>query len=86
MFTMENQLLKIASEQGIWVLLAVFLLVYTLKKQEKRDLVQTERENNYQKIIQELSQDLGVLNKIDNNLNNIEEKIDNIKDSLKGTK
>ncbi len=83
---MENQLLKIASEQGIWVLLAVFLLVYTLKKQEKRDLVQTERENNYQKIIQELSQDLGVLNKIDNNLNNIEEKIDNIKDSLKGTK
>lgn len=82
---MEDQLLKIASEQGIWVLLAVFLLVYTLRQQEKRDSVQTERENNYQKIIQELSQDLSIVNKIDNNLKDIEEKINDIKDSLKGT-
>ncbi len=80
---MEDQLLKIASEQGIWVLLAVFLLVYTLRQQEKRDSVQTERENNYQKIIQELSQDLSIVNKIDNNLKDIEEKINDIKDSLK---
>lgn len=72
---MENALMKIASQQGIWAILAVFLLFYTLRKQDKRDAMQAERESKYQSIIQELSSNLDIVKKIDVSVNEINKKI-----------
>lgn len=46
---MENDLLKIASTQGIGAALAIALISYILKTQEKRDLIESEREQNIKK-------------------------------------
>ena len=48
---MESTILDAALSQGIWAVLAVFLLVYIVKENEKRDAKQEEREKNYQKIL-----------------------------------
>ncbi|MCD3199020.1 BhlA/UviB family holin-like peptide, partial [Clostridium botulinum] len=52
---MENEILKLASSQGIWAALSVVLIFYILKAQEKRDLKQEQREENYQRIIKNLT-------------------------------
>lgn len=52
---METKLIEIASAQGIWALLAIILIFYILKAQEKRDLKQEQREEKYQSIIAELT-------------------------------
>ncbi|MCD3216326.1 BhlA/UviB family holin-like peptide, partial [Clostridium botulinum] len=39
---MENEILKLASSQGIWAALSVVLIFYILKAQEKRDLKQEQ--------------------------------------------
>ncbi|WP_430408067.1 BhlA/UviB family holin-like peptide, partial [Intestinibacter bartlettii] len=51
---MENQLVQIATSQGIWAVLSVFLIFYILKAQEKR-------EENYQKMIFELTEELKII-------------------------
>ena len=48
---MESEILQIAITQGIWATLAVGLILYNLKNQEKRDVKQEERENKYQMTI-----------------------------------
>ncbi|MCY6371229.1 BhlA/UviB family holin-like peptide [Clostridium ganghwense] len=58
---MENELLKLASSQGIWAALSVALIFYILKAQEKRDLKQEEREKNYQAIIQKLTEKFNIV-------------------------
>lgn len=49
---MENEIIKLASSQGIWAVLSVFLLYYIIRSQEKRDLKQDEREAKYQDLLQ----------------------------------
>lgn len=61
---MEQSLLAAATEQGIWVLLSIALLLYILKKQEKRDAIQDEREKNYQRLLTELSDKFEVIQDI----------------------
>ena len=51
---METTMLDAALSQGIWAVVAVFLLIYVVKSNEQRDKKQEERENNYQSVIEKL--------------------------------
>lgn len=59
---MESEILQAALTQGVWAGLAVGLILYNLKAQEKRDERQDLRESNYQTIILKLSEQLTVIN------------------------
>ena len=61
---MANEVLKLASTQGIWATLSVVLIFYILKTQEKRDLKQDEREQKYQEIIDTLTDKLNVIESV----------------------
>jgi len=61
---MANEVLKLASTQGIWATLSVVLFFYILKTQEKRDLKQDEREQKYQEIIATLTDKLNVIESV----------------------
>ena len=76
---MDSELIKIASSQGVWAALSVALVFYILKAQEKRDIKQEEREQNYQNIITNLTEKLNVMNDINNNVEDIKEGILNKK-------
>ena len=52
---MESTVMETAISQGIWAVLAVFLLIYIVKSNEQRDAKQEEREKNYQTVIEKLS-------------------------------
>lgn len=54
---MEAELIKVVTSQGIWAVLSVFLIFYILKAQEKR-------EDNYQKVIAELTEELKIISQI----------------------
>lgn len=72
---MEEYLLKLATNQGIWSVLAVFLIFYILKKQEERDLNQEIREKNYQKVIFKLANELKIVQDIRNDIQKIKENV-----------
>lgn len=72
---MENDLLKLASTQGIWAALSVALIFYILKNQEKRDLVQAEREQKYQEIINTLTNEFNILKDIQKDVLDIKSSI-----------
>ncbi|WP_026882959.1 BhlA/UviB family holin-like peptide [Clostridium akagii] len=74
---MDTNLLKLAASQGVWATLAVILIFYILKNQEKRDLKQEVREKNYQKIILKLTKQFEVIEDIERNISEIKETIDN---------
>ncbi|MGH4119497.1 BhlA/UviB family holin-like peptide [Clostridium sp.] len=76
---MENELIKMASTQGIWTALSVALIFYILKTQEKRDIKQEEREQNYQNIIENLTVKLDVVDNIKKNVQEIKETMINKK-------
>lgn len=58
---MESEILKLAMSQGIWAVLSIFLIIYTLKTQEKRDIANNEREKSYQITINKLSEKINDL-------------------------
>lgn len=58
---MSSALAEIIFSQGIWTILSFLLIFYILKTQEKREKVQDIRENNYQKIISELSNKFEII-------------------------
>ncbi|KFX54736.1 UviB-like protein [Clostridium botulinum] len=70
---MDN-LIQIATTQGIWTLLSCILIVYILKAQETRDCKQEEREQNYQEIIKQLTTKLNTLDLINSTINEIKNK------------
>ncbi|WP_315077782.1 BhlA/UviB family holin-like peptide [uncultured Clostridium sp.] len=72
---MFDQLIKIATTQGVWTMLSCVLIVYILKTQENRDLRQEEREKNYQDIIKQLTEKLNTLDSISSTINEIRSKI-----------
>lgn len=68
---MEQQLFKLAAGNGIWAALYVFLFIYTLYDSKNREKKYIEREEKYQftihenqAIIKELSQKLGIVDNI----------------------
>ncbi|AGK95149.1 BhlA/UviB family holin-like peptide [Clostridium pasteurianum] len=73
---MESNILKLAASQGIWALLAVILIYYILKAQEKRDLNQEIREKNYQNIILNLTKEFEAIEDVKKNIIIIREHID----------
>lgn len=61
--------------QGLGYGAFALLLIYTLKKQEERDLKSEARESNYQKIIDEAMQKLNIVIEIKRDIEEIKSKI-----------
>lgn len=72
---MENEILKLASNQGIWAVLSVVLIFYILKAQEKRDIRQEEREKNYQDIIENLTEKFNIIEDVKKGVEDIKQHI-----------
>lgn len=70
---MENELIKLASSQGIWAALSVALIFYILKTQEKRDIRQEEREINYQNIISKLTDKFNIVEGVKRDVEDIKD-------------
>ncbi|MCI8318814.1 MAG: hypothetical protein HFG96_09935 [Lachnospiraceae bacterium] len=68
---MESTIMDVALSQGIWAVMAIFLLMYVVKGNEKRDLKQEEREKNYQEIIEKLTEKFNVLDEVKNGISDI---------------
>ena len=61
---MEDVLIQIVQSQGIWAILFVFLLLYTIKKNDKLDELQDAREKRYQQFLLELTAKFNILNAV----------------------
>lgn len=44
--------------QGVWAALFVFLLLYTIRRNDRLDELQSEREREYQKLLLELTKSI----------------------------
>jgi len=71
----NSELLKIATSQGIWATLSIFLIFYILKAQEKRDIRQEEREKNYQEILSKLTDKLNIIEDVKQDVEEIKSYI-----------
>ena len=74
---METTVMNVAVSQGIWAVLAVFLLIYIVKSNEQRDTKQEERENNYQTVIESLTEKFQILNQVQSDLKEIKDNLFN---------
>lgn len=72
---MENEVFKMAMQQGIWAALFVVLLFYILKKQEERDEKAEERETKYQEIIGKLTDKFSILEDVKKDIEEVKIKI-----------
>lgn len=72
---MDDKIIEIIGTQGAWALLSVALIFYILKAQEKRDDQQEKRENKYQEIIKNMSDKLGVLSDLSEDIREIKIKL-----------
>ncbi|HAU86764.1 MAG TPA: hypothetical protein DCW90_15105 [Lachnospiraceae bacterium] len=68
---MEDVLLSVTQSQGIWTVLFVFLLLYTIKKNDKLDERQEEREREYQTLLSDLTDKYAVLMNMNKQINNL---------------
>ena len=68
---MEELLLQVTQSQGIWTVLFVFLLLYTIKKNDKLDEKQEVREQKYQNLLEDLTDKYSLLNSVDKQVNNL---------------
>ena len=73
---MDVDFLKLAATQGVWASLAIVLIFYILRFQERMDEKHAEREKQYQKLINKLAEQLCVVN-------NPSEYIEKIKKDIK---
>ena len=74
---METTVMNVAVSQGIWAVLAVFLLIYIVKSNEQRDTKQEEREKNYQTLIESLTEKFQILNQVQSDLKEIKDNLFN---------
>ena len=72
---MEDFFLDAAASNGVWAALSLALIFFILRAQERRDAKQDEREQNYQKIIEELTQKLHIIT-------DMREDIEKIRDAV----
>ena len=72
---MESTVMETAISQGIWAVLAVFLLIYIVKSKEQRDAKQEEREKNYQTEIENLTEKFQIITKVQNDLKETKDNI-----------
>ena len=52
---MEEFVSELLKSQGVWAALFVFFLLYTIRRNDKLDESQCEREREYQKMLLELT-------------------------------
>ena len=74
---METTVMNVAVSQGIWAVLAVFLLIDIVKSNEQRDTKQEEREKNYQTVIESLTEKFQILNQVQSDLKEIKDNLFN---------
>ena len=72
---MESSVLDAALSQGIWAGLAVFLLIYIVKSNERFSARQEEREKQYQELLSALTEKFNVLSVIEKDIAEVKEYI-----------
>ena len=72
---MESSVLDAALSQGIWAVLAVFLLIYIVKSNERFSARQEEREKQYQELLSALTKKFNVLSVIEKDIAEVKEYI-----------
>ena len=72
---MESSVLDAALSQGIWAVLAVFLLIYIVKSNERFSARQEEREKQYQELLSALTEKFNVLSVIEMDIAYVKEYI-----------
>ena len=73
---LEQALIEAATTQGIWVLLFVSLFLYTIKNNEKLVEKQDKREENYQKLLSDMTEKYAVVENIRNSVDEIQKKVE----------
>lgn len=73
---LEQALIEAATTQGIWVLLFVSLFLYTIKNNEKLAEKQDKREENYQKLLSDMTEKYAVVEDIRNSVDEIQKKVE----------
>ena len=73
---LEQALIEPATTQGIWVLLFVSLFMYTIKNNEKLAEKQDKREENYQKLLSDMTEKYAVVEDIRNSVDEIQKKVE----------
>jgi len=76
MIHLEQALIEAATTQGIWVLLFVSLFLYTIKNNEKLVEKQDKREENYQKLLSDMTEKYAVVEDIRNSVDEIQKKVE----------
>lgn len=69
---MEELIVNLVQSQGIWTVLFVFLLLYTIKKNDKLDELQEARERKYQELLTQLTVKLSIVNTVNEKLDTIQ--------------
>ncbi len=64
-----------ALSQGIWAVLAVFLLIYIVKSNERFSARQEEREKQYKELLSALTEKFNVLSVIERDITEVKEYI-----------
>lgn len=72
---METQIIEAITTQGLGAVLSVALLFYIIKTQEQRDKAQNEREENYHKLLTELSQKFEIIKEIKTDIDKLKKTI-----------
>lgn len=67
----EEKIIEFAFSQGLWATIAVTLIFYVIRTQEKRDQRQGLREEKYQVILMSLSEQLEIVKDLKNDIINI---------------
>ena len=78
MMHLEQALIEAATTQGIWVLLFVSLFLYTIKNNEKLVEKQDKREENYHKLLSDMTEKYAVVEDIRNSVDEIQKKMEQI--------
>ena len=73
---LEQALIEAAPPQGLWVLLFVSLFLYTIKNNEKLVEKQDKREENYQKLLSDMTEKYAVVEDIRNSVDEIQKKVE----------
>ena len=81
---LEQALIEAATTQGIWVLLFVSLFMYTIKNNEKLAEKQDKREENYQKLLSDMTEKYAVVEDIRNSVDEIQKKVEMLSTEQKG--
>lgn len=68
---MEEIAINLIQSQGIWAVLFVFLLLYTIKKNDKLDELQEAREKRYQELLMDLTTKLSIVNTMNDKIDNL---------------